>query len=128
MAQLKFQPTKNTFVLVVDDDVDIRESIQEVLEDEGYRVQVAANGLQALKVLDTDKLPGIILLDLMMPGMNGYEFISAQQKDPRLSGIPVAVLTADGGFKDKREDVMVAHYLRKPIQLNALLELVAEFV
>ena len=84
----------NHTILVVDDDADIRDSVAEVLEDAGYRVQQAANGREALDYLQASAYPCIILLDLMMPVMDGPQFRAAQQSKPTLAGIPVVVISA----------------------------------
>jgi CheY-like chemotaxis protein len=112
-------------ILVVDDDRDIRESVVEVLEDEGYVVASAADGVQALSYLrQRERVPDLILLDIMMPNMNGFEFREAQLQDQRHAAIPVAVLTADGNAKAKAERLNVAGYARKPLRASTLLELV----
>ena len=81
-------------VLVVEDDEDIRAAIAEILEGEGYDVTVAANGSEALDELQTMRRPRLILLDLMMPVMNGHEFLAHIRETPRMQGVPVLVLTA----------------------------------
>jgi CheY-like chemotaxis protein len=103
-------------VLVVDDEVDIRQAVAEVLSDEGYRVIAAGDGREALD--KTRQLhPNLILLDLMMPRMNGWEFREAQKHDPDVSGIPVIVLSALG--RDSRVDAEA--FLQKPFDLDDLL-------
>jgi CheY-like chemotaxis protein len=82
-------------ILIIDDDASIRELLVEVLEEEGYPVQSASNGEEALSILRTlPKLPKLILLDLMMPVMDGWAFRQEQLQDPLLIGIPVVVLSA----------------------------------
>jgi CheY-like chemotaxis protein len=81
-------------VLVVEDDEDIRAAIAEILEGEGYDVVIAANGSEALEELQHMRRPSLILLDLMMPVMNGHEFLARIRETPRLQGVPVLVLTA----------------------------------
>jgi CheY-like chemotaxis protein len=111
-------------VLVVDDDIDIRDAVAETLEDDGYAVLTAANGAEALELLRTRRLPRVILLDLMMPLMDGYRFRAEQRKDPALATIPVIVITA-GGFVRSAELEAVAIF-RKPIDVPQLLTSVAE--
>jgi CheY-like chemotaxis protein len=83
-------------VMVVEDDADTRELIAEVLRDEGYSVVTAANGAEALAALRSDvPLPSLIVLDLMMPVMNGWKFLDERLSDATLSRIPVLVLSAD---------------------------------
>ncbi len=112
-------------ILVVEDDSDIRESLKEVLEVEGYQVDTAANGQEAIHALHRagDGAPRycVILLDLMMPVMNGWEFLSAVQKDASLAAIPVIVVTAAG---EAGSVAGTAAFLRKPIDLVELLSAV----
>jgi CheY-like chemotaxis protein len=81
-------------VLVVEDDEDIRAAIAEILEGEGYEVTIAANGSEALDELLHMPRPCLILLDLMMPVMNGHEFLARLREVPRMQAVPVLVLTA----------------------------------
>ena len=106
-------------ILLVDDDIDIREALAEVLEDEGFRVQTAANGLEALQLLRGSAPPKIILLDLMMPVMDGYQFLEEQRKDASLAAIPVAIITAGAGLDRSR--LGDAILVPKPIKLPQLL-------
>ncbi len=110
-------------VLIVDDDDDIRETITIVLEDEGYSVASAANGEEALAYLraGTTSLPQLILLDLMMPVMDGIEFRAEQQKDPRLAAIPVVVITASGNATARAKTMRANAMIQKPIALDTLL-------
>jgi CheY-like chemotaxis protein len=91
------QPTDT--VLVVDDDSAVRTALKELFETEGYAVAVAANGRAALNHLRTGLRPCVVLLDLMMPVMDGWDFRTEQLKDPVLRSIPVFILTA-AGFSD----------------------------
>src|SRR5262249_30448512 len=74
-------------ILLVDDDPELRQSLVDLLEDEGYRPHTAASGRQALAALRDPDLPDLILLDLMMPDLNGWQFCDMQRKDPRLAAI-----------------------------------------
>jgi len=85
-------------VLVVEDDESIRETVRELLEFEGYRVHTASNGREALSVLSRIESPCVIFLDLMMPVMDGWQFLDARRKDERLSSLPVIVVTAAGNL------------------------------
>jgi CheY-like chemotaxis protein len=90
-------------VLIVDDDPDIREVLAETLEVRGFDVVTAANGADALAVLrDISVRPSVILLDLMMPIMDGYGFLEQWRRDPALASIPLAVVTAGHGVDDAR--------------------------
>lgn len=104
-------------ILVVDDDDGIREALAELLEYEGYSTAMASNGAQALIKLREGEPPRLILLDLMMPVMNGYEFLKARQEDAQLSLIPVLVLTAGGPASGLGDTEVLA----KPVDLERLL-------
>lgn len=106
-------------VLIVDDEIDIREAVAELLAEEGYAVLAAASGVEALKKL-REHHPAVVLLDLMMPGMNGWEFRAVQKGDPDLSRIPVIVLSALG----RSSGVDAEGYLQKPFEIQQLLDAV----
>ena len=110
-------------VLVVDDDASIRESLADLLGDEGYRVATAANGAEALSLLRPPARlrPCVILLDLMMPVMNGQEFYAEQQRDPALAVIPVVVISADKNLASKVPGLN-GQFLAKPVGLDAVLD------
>jgi CheY-like chemotaxis protein len=108
-------------VLVVDDDFSIRESLQDVLGAEGYAVEVAENGSEALFRMRRRGRPDVVLLDLMMPVMNGWEFRAEQEKDPALLAIPVIVISADNNLSEKAR-AFGGNYLSKPLDIDDLLE------
>ncbi|HJZ88212.1 MAG TPA: response regulator [Polyangia bacterium] len=115
-------------VLVVDDDQAIRESIVQVLEDEGYRGVQARDGLDALHNLRAAaNAPCVILLDLMMPVMDGVQFRDQQLRDPRLASIPVIVISADSAVLGKAKSLRPEAVLRKPIELAHLLATVEQY-
>jgi CheY-like chemotaxis protein len=108
-------------VLVVDDDADIRETVSLILEDEGWEVSSAADGAAALALLrGSATRPNVILLDLMMPVMNGWQFREEQLKDPQLAQIPLVVLSANSAVRDKAS-YFGGVYLSKPVNIEALL-------
>ncbi len=113
-------------VLLVDDDRDICETIQTILGLYGYRVVTAGDGAEALALLRRGVRPCLILLDLMMPRMNGTQFREEQVRDPVFRAIPVMVLTGDGRAEAKAAALGVQG-LRKPIALEVLLETVGRF-
>ena len=117
-------PTKkSTHILVVEDDRDIRESVVEVLEDEGHGVTAAADGREALDhLLGAGPRPDLILLDLMMPVMSGYQFREEQLKSPALASIPVLVITADVNARAKVESLNVAGFVQKPLKIQPLID------
>jgi CheY-like chemotaxis protein len=106
-------------ILVVDDDAEFRAVLRQVLEAEGCVVSEAPDGRTALSILRSTVLPHLILLDLMMPVMNGWDFHAELQKDPSLAAIPVAVLSAVGQMRP----FGAMHELHKPIDLPNLLGL-----
>lgn len=107
-------------VLVVDDDPDICEVIQTVLGLYGYQVVTARDGAEALAKLTSGLLPCLIILDLMMPHMNGFQFLEEQRRDPALREIPVVILSGDGKA-DTKGKALGVEGLRKPIPLDVLL-------
>ncbi|MDB4965803.1 MAG: Response regulator [Myxococcales bacterium] len=111
-------------VMVVDDDADIRDSIGDILELRGYRVARVSNGREALDRLRDGTRPCVILLDLMMPVLSGWEFRAEQTKDEALKALPVVIISGDGSTDQKAADVGVSEYLRKPLELSAILEVV----
>ena len=110
-------------VLVVDDDPDIRETLREVIEAEGCEVITAAHGRAALDVLMTGVMPSLIVLDLMMPTMSGWDVLAALRGDRALAEIPVAVISASGG---RTPPLGATHFLKKPIDLDDLLDVVRD--
>jgi CheY-like chemotaxis protein len=115
-------------IFVVEDDPDIREILQEILESEGYQVETAVNGLRALTSLrEAEALPSLIILDLMMPIMDGFQFRKNQECDPRLAAIPVLVTTAGGNIESKMMEMGVNAFLRKPFDLEDVLDTVRKY-
>jgi CheY-like chemotaxis protein len=112
------------YILIVEDDFDIREALTQILEDEGFQVRCASNGREALEVATSGPVPRLILLDLMMPVMNGWQFRAEQLKDPRLAAVPVLVISADPHLQSKAAALGVAGLLKKPIALDDLLSAV----
>ena len=82
-------------LLIVDDEVELRDSLRDVLNAEGYRVFVASNGREALSLLQSMPRPSVIIMDLFMPEMNGNEFYRALRATPALADIPVLISTSD---------------------------------
>lgn len=112
-------------ILVVDDDDEIREVMKTILELEGYRVIEARDGAEALELLRGSTRPDLILLDLMMPVMDGREFRERQRKDPLLGAIPVVLVSAFSLADANVAAMGAVGYLRKPFELETLLEIVA---
>lgn len=106
--------------MIVEDDPDTREMLERFLELEGFEVRTAANGQLALEALHADSASSVILLDLMMPVMNGWQFRAAQANDPKIAGIPVVVVTA-AGTRDVVPAIQADAWLSKPVDLDRLL-------
>ncbi len=113
-------------ILLVEDDRSIRVAMQGILEDEGYAVTAADNGRQALERLRSTAAPDLIVLDLRMPVMDGWEFRAAQKDDPKLAQIPVLAISADGSAKAAAIDAEA--YLRKPLDTDALLNAIGRIL
>jgi len=111
---------KRLCVLVVDDDRGVRDSLVELFEEEGYDVESAANGLEALECMKRAR-PSIVILDLMMPVMNGWELYERMKSDPLLCSIPVCILSASMSQVPDAECV-----LAKPITATRLLEAIQQ--
>ncbi len=106
-------------VLVVDDDPAIREVVALTLEDEGYRVETAANGCEALKKMREDPPSGVVL-DMMMPVMDGPAFLRACRSDPSCRGVPIVVMSANRKAAEALT-LGAAAFLAKPFDLDTLL-------
>jgi CheY-like chemotaxis protein len=112
-------------VLIVEDDYDVRQTLAQVLIDEGYDVACAEDGADALaKVRAGPAKPAVIILDLWMPRMNGFEFRSAQLASPDTADIPVVVVTAAGVAPNEMAALGLAYVLHKPADLDILLRVV----
>ncbi|MEP6802759.1 MAG: response regulator [Acidobacteriota bacterium] len=114
-------------LLLVEDDAELRQTLCDLLKDAGYDVECAENGRVALTFLENSAPPCLVLLDLMMPVMNGWEFRDAQSRNEKISNIPFVILTADGRADMKAETLRAAGYLRKPIRVDRLLGILAQF-
>jgi CheY-like chemotaxis protein len=113
-------------VLVIEDDYDIRDALTAVLRGEGYEVTSCAHGREALDWLESSRrVPHAIVLDLMMPVMNGWQFLAECRRDERLARVPVIVLSAHAGFDDVK--VTADACFRKPIRLDDLLDALRRF-
>ncbi len=112
-------------ILLVEDDEAIRESVSECLRLEGYRVELAVNGAEALAWLQCGDRPSVVLLDMVMPVMDGAEMLARMRGDPALAGVPVVLMTA-AAQKEPAETGAEA-FLSKPFDLAELLVTVARF-
>jgi two-component system response regulator MprA len=107
-------------ILVVDDELDIRESLQELFEDAGFQVVTAADGAEALAVMDGEP-PCVVILDLLMPGVTGNQVFDSMRRDDRLRAVPVIIATSDPSRAPRDATVM-----RKPIDAGRLLDAVRQ--
>lgn len=115
-------------ILIIEDDRDIREMLVETLADEGYEVCGVADGFQALAYLrSSERRPCVILLDLMMPRMDGWQFLQQHGDDPALAAIPVVLLSARSDGPAQVAESSVAAYVSKPVDFGLLLDTVARF-
>ena len=113
-------------IMIVEDDRDTREMLERFLQLEGFQVRTAANGQAALASLREEGSPCVILLDLMMPVMNGWQFREAQREDPSLAGIPVVVVTA-AGPQSGIPSIHADGWLSKPVDFEQLLATIGTF-
>jgi CheY-like chemotaxis protein len=111
-------------ILVVEDDEDIREVMQEMLASEGFHVDVAKDGLDALDKLDGSTDPPLILLDMMMPRMDGQAFLEALRGRPALARAPVVVISGNAAARETARRLQAAACLMKPFELEDLLVVV----
>jgi CheY-like chemotaxis protein len=114
-------------ILVVEDETDIRSEIAELLRDAGFDVTEAADGKEALEKLRAGDPPCLILLDLMLPGVDGWTFRAEQLKDPSLAAIPVVVLSGVRDVAAETRDLKVSAFLKKPFEAEQLLTVVQSY-
>lgn len=112
-------------ILVVEDDTSIRELLVELLESEGFTVSAAANGLEGLKSLQAEGSPDLILIDLMMPVMDGYSFRNEQLKNSQWAKIPTVVMSAEANAKEKMKNFNITAFLSKPVELDTILKTIS---
>ena len=114
-------------ILIVDDDLAILDMIAELLEYEGYQVVTCSSGSDALARVK-DNPPALILLDLMMPQMSGWQVIAALRSSPQTRAIPIVLLSARRDLPATAKDLGVEHFLEKPFDLDELLRLIQQYV
>jgi CheY-like chemotaxis protein len=112
-------------LLIVEDDEAIRQMMQDVLEIEGYEILSAADGGEGIKLLNSSsETPCVIILDMMMPNVNGWQFLDEQRVNPKFSGIPVIVCSA---YTESAKAVRPSAFVEKPVQLPKLTQAVKAF-
>jgi CheY-like chemotaxis protein len=114
-------------ILIVEDDAAIRDALTLLLNDEGYAVVGVPNGLEALRHLKENAPPDLILLDLSMPVMDGWQFSKEQQQDPLLKGVPVVLLSANGNVQQRATMLGAVSFLQKPVELEELLAVIHRY-
>ena len=112
-------------MLIIEDDPDLRDALCALLRGEGYQVAAAADGCEGLDRMGAPPRPGLVLLDLMLPHMDGFEFRVRQLENPELAGIPVIVFSGGGDVEQKAARLGVAASLMKPLDFRTLLDHVA---
>ncbi len=119
---------KCNFILVVEDDPDLRETTRDILELEGFKAFTAENGEEALQVLEETKLPCLILLDLMMPVMDGWEFLEAFKNDHKdlFGKIPVVVISAVADLTGVQQEYS-CDVINKPADVQQLVSLARQY-
>lgn len=119
---------KNISILIVEDDSCICDALQEILSSEGHTIHLAYHGKEALTFLqqNSSNLPDLILLDAMMPLMGGIEFRKIQMLDPVINSIPVIMMSADINIIGKLESLNLHHFIKKPLDLNSLINLIKQ--
>jgi DNA-binding response OmpR family regulator len=114
-------------LMIVDDDDDLRNTLADILTREGYQVVAFGNARAALAALEDGQTPFLILLDLMMPGMSGWEFRAAQLESATLAPIPVVLVTAANTLRNGVHSLSDLEILHKPFDLEALLAVVDRY-
>jgi CheY-like chemotaxis protein len=116
---------QHTRVLVVDDEPTIRNLIADALREADFDIQMAANGVEALKLMET-WVPCVVVLDLMMPRLDGTGFTELMRLNPRYAGVPILLVTAAYGAEQAAEQVGARAFLSKPFELDHLVEMVSQ--
>ena len=118
------EPGKLPTILIVEDDPDLRLVHSEILSHEGYAVRTAADGVEALELVENEGPPAMILLDLRMPRMNGWDFAKRLRQQPRLRNIPLVVVAAHYRIAEEAAAIGARAWLHKPVSIDLLLSVV----
>jgi chemosensory pili system protein ChpA (sensor histidine kinase/response regulator) len=113
------EAAKRCLVAIVEDDSEFRNMLRELLEEEQYRVVAVANGAEALEKLRGEAVPNVILLDVSMPVMDGFDFLRFRNEDPQLAAVPVVLVT--NAKPHERPTIGVNDVVRKPIDIDEIL-------
>lgn len=114
-------------LLIVEDEVDLRETLAEILSLHGFNPVTAGSGAEAMEVLRQGEAPRVILLDLMMPEMSGWEFRDIQLRDPALASIPVVLVSGVSDLAEAAETTRAAAFLSKPLDIEELVLLLTRY-
>ncbi len=115
---------ENRSILVIDDDEDCRSMVRTILEDKGFEVTTGCNGVEAVEIMEKIDKPALIILDIMMPEMNGYQVVERMKLNPKLQNIPIMMVTAKASDEDVIEGYKtyaVDYYITKPFNTRQLL-------
>jgi len=115
---------ENRSILVVDDDEDCRAMVRTILENKGFEVTTGSNGVEAVEIMENIEEPALIILDIMMPEMNGYQVVERMKLNPKLQNIPIMMVTAKASDEDVIEGYKtyaVDYYITKPFNTRQLL-------
>lgn len=115
---------RQAYILVVEDDPDLRALHAEILEDAGHAVRSARDGVEALEVIDRDGAPAVIVLDLRMPRMNGWDFAERLRRRPRWRDIPLVVVAAHYRIAEEAAAVGARAWLHKPVSIDEMLRVI----
>jgi len=118
-SPLEREAAKRWLVAIVEDDSEFRNMLRELLEEEQYRVVAVANGAEALEKLRGETVPDVILLDVSMPVMDGFDFLRFRNEDPQLAAVPVVLVT--NAKPHERPTIGVNDVVRKPIDIDEIL-------
>jgi CheY-like chemotaxis protein len=114
-------------LLIVEDEVDLRETLAEILRCHGFEPATAGSGAEAIEALRKGEAPRVILLDLMMPGMSGWEFRDVQLRDPELASIPVVLVSGVSDLAEAAAATRAAAFLSKPLDIEVLIDVLARY-
>jgi CheY-like chemotaxis protein len=127
ITNLMLPNAAKTCILVVEDETDIRETLCDFFVEEGFSIAQAMNGKEALQLLNKSNIePQVILLDLMMPVMNGKEFLAERKHNDKLKSIPVIIMSADNQTREKANALEIDFFIKKPIEIDALISMVKQ--
>jgi len=112
------------YILIVEDDPDLRSVQSEVLRMEGYRVRTAADGVEALEMMDAAGTPALVLLDLRMPRLSGWDFAARMRADPARARVPIIVVAAHYAIGREAAALEARAWLHKPVDIDDLVDAV----